>query len=50
MKKAIGFRSIALHAYDIIDWHIVFAIATERLLDFEHFARAVTSRLDAPPA
>lgn len=50
MKKAVGFRNIAVHAYDIIDWHIVFAIATERLVDFEQFARAVVSRLDLPSA
>lgn len=50
MKKAVGFRNIAVHAYDTIDWHIVFAIATERLVDFEHFAQAVASRLDTSSA
>lgn len=50
MKKAVGFRNIAVHAYDTTDWHIGFAIATERMVDFEHFARAVTSRLDAASA
>ena len=50
MKKAVGFRNIAVHAYDTIDWKIVFAIATERLQDFEAFARTVASRLDAPDA
>lgn len=49
MKKAVGFRNIAVHAYDTIDWAIVFAIATERLTDFEQFARAVASRLDISP-
>ena len=47
MKKAVGFRNIAVHAYDTIDWTIVFAIATGRLQDFEAFARTVASRLDA---
>jgi uncharacterized protein YutE (UPF0331/DUF86 family) len=47
MKKAVGFRSIAVHAYDSIDWNIVFAIATRRLRDFEGFARAVVTHMEA---
>lgn len=50
MKKAVGFRNIAVHAYDTIDWKIVFAITTRHLRDFETFARIVASRLDAPEA
>lgn len=46
MKKAVGFRNIAVHAYDTIDWAIVFSIATERLVDFEQFARTMASQLD----
>ena len=41
MKKAVGFRNIAVHAYDSIDWHIVFAIASGHLTDFRDFAAAV---------
>lgn len=48
MRKVVGFRNIAVHAYDPIDWAIVFAIATERLQDFDAFARLVASRLEAP--
>lgn len=40
MKKSVGFRNIAVHAYDNIDWQIVFAIVTHHLDDFEAFARA----------
>lgn len=47
MKKAVGFRNIAVHAYESIDWDIVFAIATSHLQDFRDFARVVASRLDA---
>lgn len=47
MKKAVGFRNIAVHAYENIDWDIVFAIATSHLQDFRDFARVVASRLDA---
>lgn len=46
MKKAVGFRNIAVHAYDSIEWHIVFAIATKHLRDFEEFARTVVVQMD----
>lgn len=35
MAKVVGFRNIAVHACDSIDWNIVFAIATGHLRDFE---------------
>lgn len=41
MKKAVGFRNIAVHAYEKIDWAIVYSICRQRLEDFEHFARSV---------
>jgi len=41
MKKAVGFRNIAVHRYHEIDWQIVFNIAHERVADFEAFARDV---------
>ncbi len=47
MKKAVGFRNIAVHAYDSIDWDIVFAIASRHLEDFNALARVVASRLDS---
>lgn len=39
LKKAVGFRNIAVHSYSAIDWAIVHAIATRHLDDFEDFAR-----------
>lgn len=41
MKKAVGFRNIAVHNYDAINWVIVYAIATQHLDDFKAFAREV---------
>ncbi len=41
MRHAVGFRNIAVHAYDKIDWHLVTRICKERLVDFEEFGRAV---------
>lgn len=45
MRKAVGFRNLAVHSYDEIDWQIVYAIATTHLVDFEDFARSIASRL-----
>lgn len=41
MTKAVGFRNTAVHAYQQIDWKIVFAIITKHLGDFREFARQV---------
>ena len=41
MKKAVGFRNLAIHNYDTIDWALVHAIARHHLCDFKAFARAV---------
>ena len=45
MKKAVGFRNIAVHSYQSIDWRIVYAIASERLVDFLEYARAIDAKL-----
>jgi uncharacterized protein YutE (UPF0331/DUF86 family) len=45
LKKAVGFRNIAVHEYESIDWTIVHAIARQHLGEFSEFARAVVSRL-----
>lgn len=41
MTKAVGFRNTTVHAYQEIDWQIVFIIITEHLSDFREFARQV---------
>jgi uncharacterized protein YutE (UPF0331/DUF86 family) len=46
MKKAVGFRNIAVHAYDNIDWHVVHEICSHRLTDFEQFAAAIQLVMD----
>jgi uncharacterized protein YutE (UPF0331/DUF86 family) len=45
LKKAVGFRNIAVHNYEAIDWHIVHAIATRNLGDFSDFAKAVVEKI-----
>jgi uncharacterized protein YutE (UPF0331/DUF86 family) len=48
MKKAVGFRNVVVHAYQEINWEIVYAIITTRLGDFVEFAQAVSRTADLP--
>ena len=41
MGKAVGFRNTAVHAYQEIDWEIVYRIITEHLGDFRDFSRQI---------
>ena len=45
LKKAVGFRNIAVHNYQAIDWQIVFDISRRYLDDFRVFAREVSTKL-----
>jgi len=45
MARAAGFRNIAVHQYEAIDWNIVFSIVSYRLDDFRAFAAAVMEKL-----
>jgi uncharacterized protein YutE (UPF0331/DUF86 family) len=41
LQKAVGFRNIAVHEYQIVDWERVFGLITTRLGDFRAFSKAV---------
>ena len=45
LKKSVGFRNIAVHHYEEIDWTIVHRIALHHLSDFTEFAKVIASRL-----
>jgi len=45
LKKAVGFRNIAVHHYEEIDWAIVHSIAKNHLNDFSEFAKVIAARL-----
>jgi uncharacterized protein YutE (UPF0331/DUF86 family) len=47
LKKAVGFRNIAVHNYERINWLIVHSIVKYHLIDFVQFAKLVTKKLDA---
>lgn len=46
MKNSVGFRNLAVHNYEAINWAIVFAIATQHLDDFKQFAMAVVAKIE----
>jgi uncharacterized protein YutE (UPF0331/DUF86 family) len=46
LKKAVGFRNIAVHSYESINWEIVYSIVKYHLADFSEFAKVVAMRLD----
>ena len=41
LQKAVGFRNVAVHNYDVINWQIVFAICQKSLMDFRRFAKEI---------
>ena len=41
MKAAVGFRNIAVHSYQQIDWNIVHRLCVENVDDSRRFAAAV---------
>jgi uncharacterized protein YutE (UPF0331/DUF86 family) len=41
LKKAVGFRNLAVHDYSTINWHIVHSICRHSLEDFREFAAAI---------
>ena len=45
MRRAVGFRNISVHAYQTLDWEIVYSIATERLGDFVEYGLAIEAVL-----
>ena len=44
MKKAVGFRNIAVHNYEVINWEIVFAICNESTADFCEFVKEIEGK------
>lgn len=45
LKRAVGFRNIAIHNYETINWEIVYNIARFHLDDFTEFARHIADYL-----
>lgn len=46
LARSVGFRNIAVHQYQSINWHIVYAIITTRLEDFRRFSGYVSRLIE----
>jgi uncharacterized protein YutE (UPF0331/DUF86 family) len=46
LRKAVGFRNIAVHNYENINWEIVHSIVKYHLSDFAAFAKVVAEKLN----
>ncbi len=44
LKRAVGFRNVAVHHYEAINWDIVHAISMHYLDDFRAFASAMSEQ------
>lgn len=45
LTKAVGFRNIAVHSYQAINWNVVYQICKHHLDDFRQFTKAVAHHL-----
>ncbi len=45
MRKAVGFRNIAVHNYEAINWKIVHQLCRHHLSDFREFASIFLTKL-----
>ena len=49
MQKSVGFRNLAIHQYESLDWEIVWEICDNGTKDLRQFAREVSAFLDETP-
>ncbi|MDD2800517.1 MAG: DUF86 domain-containing protein [Methylobacter sp.] len=47
LKKSVGFRNIAVHSYESINWEIVHSIVKYHLGEFSEFAKAIMIWLES---
>ena len=48
LTKAVGFRNIAVHSYQAINWNVVYQICRHHLDDFRQFTKTVVYHLQRP--
>ncbi len=46
MGNAVGFGNVAVHAYQEIDWEIVYSIISKHVNDFRNFARQINTLVE----
>ena len=45
LKNAVGFRNLAVHQYEKIDWAIVYSICYKNVDDLKEFGRVISQRV-----
>ena len=50
LQRAVGFRNIVVHQYEVVDWQVVHAMVSRHLGDFAAFASSVVDFLDGSGA
>jgi uncharacterized protein YutE (UPF0331/DUF86 family) len=48
MRSAVGFRHLAVHAYQKLDMDLLHKLCDVGPVDLRDFARAISARIDAP--
>jgi uncharacterized protein YutE (UPF0331/DUF86 family) len=43
LKRAVGFRNIAVHNYEVVNWQVVYALCQDQLQVFKVFAERVAA-------
>ena len=46
LVKAVGFRNLSVHAYDKIDWEIVYALLDNNVNDLRRFGTEIASYIE----
>lgn len=46
LVKAVGFRNLSVHAYEKIDWGIVFGLLRDEIADLRAFGAAITGFIE----
>ena len=47
LKKSVGFRNVAIHNYNAVNWAIVFSILQAHLQNFDAFAKAIDLKINS---
>jgi uncharacterized protein YutE (UPF0331/DUF86 family) len=47
MRKAVGFRNIAVHDYEEVSFEIVYTIAKHKLIDFKSFVKQILAVIES---
>ncbi|MCC5814745.1 MAG: DUF86 domain-containing protein [Leptospira sp.] len=46
LKRAVGFRNLAVHQYDKLNWYIVYSVATQGIEDIKEFISSITKEFE----